>query len=137
DEYSQDDPLVAVPPGRVALGGADGVAVAGLVVDPLALVPVHGVVADQHHRPGGQQVLQDEGGQGAAEVEAGPGGAGEGGLVGGAVAGGETAEGAQEVGDGAAAGGGECRDGQQGETVDGGGGEAGGLGKEYGGKRGR
>src|SRR5437763_11959624 len=47
---AQHDPLGAVTPNGMALGGADGVAVAGLAVDLLALVAVHGVIAGQGDR---------------------------------------------------------------------------------------
>jgi hypothetical protein len=94
DQDTQDDPLVAVAPGGVALGGADGVAVTGLAVDLPAGVAIDGIVADEEHRAGGEQVFEQEGGQGAAELGAGPRGAGEDALVVGAMAWGERAEGA-------------------------------------------
>jgi hypothetical protein len=104
DQDREDDPLVAVPPSRVAVSGAHRVAVAGLAVDLLAGVAVDGVVADQDDSPLGHQVVQEEPCEGAAQFEGRPGGTGEDALVVGAVARREGAEGAQQVGDGAAAG---------------------------------
>ena len=64
---------------------------------------VHGVIADYDDGPLGQEVSEEEAGHGAAQSQPGPGGAGEDPLVVGAVAGRERAEGAEQVGDGAAA----------------------------------
>lgn len=57
------------------MGRAHGVAVPRLAVDMLAGVPVHGVIADEHHRTVGDQVVEREPHQRAAECEPGPRGA--------------------------------------------------------------
>jgi len=80
-----------------------------------ARVDENRVVADQEHRPVGHEVGQDEAGQRAAELQAGPAGAGEDPLVGGAMARGEPAEGPEQVGDGVSARGQDGGDEQQAE----------------------
>ena len=105
DQHGQDHPLVAVAPGRVGVAGANRVAMAGLAIDLAAGVTLDGIVADQGHATGRDQVAQNEAAQQATEVEAGPGSRGEDALVGGAVAGSQAADGAQEVGHGAPTGG--------------------------------
>jgi len=107
------------------VGGADGVAVAGLAVDVLAPVAIGGAVADQHGRAGREQVVQQEARQRQPQAEAGPGGGGEDAPVGGGVAVGQGAEGAQQVGGGAAAGGAHGGGHQGGEAVEGRVGESG------------
>ena len=58
-------------------------------------------VADQVHRAVGDEAVEHQPHQGAAESEAGPAGAGQDALVAGPVPGGEMAEGAEHVGHGA------------------------------------
>src|SRR5262249_52497381 len=131
------DPAVAVAPGGVALGRAHRVAVPRLAVDLLALVAVYRVVADQQHGAVGRQQAQNQAAEAAGQRQAGPAGGGEGAVVAGAVTRCQAAQGAQEVGDGAPAGGEGGREGQQGEAVEGGGGEGGGQWQQYVGERGR
>ena len=86
---------------------------ARLAVDLLPLVAVRGVVADEDYRAARGQVAQQEVRQLQAEVQAGPGGRGQDALVVGAVARCHRPESAEEVGDGAPAGGEDGGDGQQ------------------------
>jgi hypothetical protein len=86
-------------------------------------VPVHGVVADQHHGASGEQVVEQESHQGTAEGEPGPRRAGEHALVIGAVPGCQVAERAEQVGDGSPPGGDEGGDQQCREALVGGAGE--------------
>jgi hypothetical protein len=89
----------------------------------LPFVAVYRVVADQHHRAVGRELAQHQAAEGAGQGQAGPAGGGEDALVAGAVARRQAAEGAQVVGDGAPAGSEQRRESQQGEAVEGGGGE--------------
>ena len=123
DQDREYDPLVAVPPRGVGLGRSHGVAVTGLAVDALPLVPVHGVVAEEHHGTSGEQVVEHEAHQNTAECQPGPGCAGQNALVIGAVSGCQMAECAEQVGDGSSPGGDEGRDQQCRETLVGGAGE--------------
>jgi hypothetical protein len=66
---------------------------------------VNGVITDQDDGAVGDGMSQEEARQGTAEVQGRPGGAGEDALVVGAMSGGEPAEGAEQVRDGAPAGG--------------------------------
>ena len=116
DEDGEGDPLVAVTPDGVGVAAADRVAVAGLAVDLTAGVAVHGVVTDQHDRPVGDEGVQQQAGQRAAQAEARPGGTRQDAAVVGGVARGEVAERAQQVGDGVAAGGQQRGRQQGGET---------------------
>lgn len=72
-----------------------------LAVHVRPLVPVDGVVADQHDGTIGNHVVEQEPHQGAAQSGTGPGRAGQDAPVVGRVPGGEMPEGAQQVGDGA------------------------------------
>jgi len=87
------------------VAGADRVAVAGLAIDLAAAVLTDGIVADQGDRPGGEQAPQEEACEQAGEAEAGPAGSGEDAPEATSIAPGEGPRGAQEVGDGVAAGG--------------------------------
>ena len=105
DQHGQDDPLVAVAVGGVAVAGADGVPVPGLAVHRLAAVLRHGIVADQRHRAFGPAVPQDEAAQRCRHVQPGPAGLRQDALVAGRMALGQGRDSAEQVGDGAAAGG--------------------------------
>jgi hypothetical protein len=99
-----------VPPSRVGVGGADGVAVAGLAVDLLARVGLGGVVNDQEDRAAGEELPDEVAGQGESQSEGGPLRGREESLVAGAVPAGEASEGPTEVGDRAPPGGQDRRD---------------------------
>ena len=86
DQNREYDPLVAVSPRGVGMGRSHGIAVAGLAVNARTLVPVHGVVTDQHHGTSGEHVVEHEAHQNTAEGQPGPGCAGQNALVIGAVA---------------------------------------------------
>lgn len=115
DEHGQHDPAVPVPPGGVGVGRADRVPVPGLPVHARPRVAVHCVVADQADRAVGDQVVEQEPCEGAAEFEPGPLGGRQDPLVAGPVAGGQPADGAEEVGHGPPAGGQDsgCGEGQE------------------------
>src|SRR5689334_214279 len=94
---------MAVTPGGVGMGRADGVAMAGLAIDLLPLVAVNGVVADEGDGSIGDEMVEEESRQSTAQFEAGPAGIREDALEAGAVSGRQSAECPQEVGDGASA----------------------------------
>jgi hypothetical protein len=77
---------------------------AALAVDLGAAVLVAGVVAGQVDRPVGDPTLEDEAGQYPRQGEGGPAPPGEDAVEAGGVALGQAGGGAEEVGDGAAAG---------------------------------
>lgn len=104
-EDGQHHPPAAVPPGGVHVGRADRVAVPPLAVHLFAPVPVHGVVPDQHDRAAGDEVVEQEPHQDAAESEPGPPGRRGHLSVGGAVPGRQVPGRPQEVGDGPPSGG--------------------------------
>src|SRR5579884_2240463 len=60
DQNREHNPLTVITPGGVALGRADGIAMAGLAINVLALVAIHGVIANETNDPLGQKVLQQE-----------------------------------------------------------------------------
>src|SRR5262245_20357283 len=80
--------------------GADRVAMPGLAVDAPAWVAIDRVVADQDDRVRRAEPADEQSSQGAAEVQARPGGAGEDALIVGAMAGGQSTERAEQVDDG-------------------------------------
>ena len=86
-------------------------------------MPVHRVVADQHHGAIGEQVVEQEPDQGAAQRQPGPRGAGQDAAVVGGMTGGQLPEGPQHIGDGASAGGEDGSDQQGGDALVGGVGE--------------
>lgn len=96
---------MAVTPGRVGVGGADGIAVPRFAVDLFALVAIDGVIANEGKGAIGEKMADDESSQEASELESGPGSGGEDTLIAGFVALGKRSEGSQEVGDGASSGG--------------------------------
>src|SRR5262249_15814102 len=103
-QHGQDDPLVAIAPGSIAVRGADGIAVTGFAVDPFAFMAIDSVVADETYHAVGQDIAKQEVGKQDAQLDAGPGGGGEDALIAGRMAVTEGAEGAQQVSHGAAAG---------------------------------
>lgn len=96
---------MAVTPGSVGMGGADGIAVACFAIDLFVLVAIDGVIADEGKGAIGEKMAHDESCQQAGELKSGPGSGGEDALVAGLVAPTEGAECSQEVGDGASSGG--------------------------------
>jgi hypothetical protein len=103
DQDRQDDPFVSPPPGGVGLGRADGVAVASLAVDRVAAVLVDGVVSGQRDRLVMGKAAEDDARQDTGQRPEGPASPREDAVVTGGMAGGQAADGAQQVGDGAAA----------------------------------
>src|SRR5262249_30074093 len=106
----QRHPLVAPAVRRVRVGGTDGVAVAAFAVDFLAAVFGHRVVAGQGYRPGGHPAPQDAPGQGTAETPRRPATFGKDTVITRRMTGCQVVHRAQQVEDGAAAGG---QDGRQ------------------------
>ena len=104
-EHGQHDPLVAIPPGGVAMAGADRVAMPGLGVGLDAGVGLDGIVADEWNGPVGGDEADDRPAGPAGQPRGGPGGGGGDASGGGRVTGGRRCGGAREVGDGAPAGG--------------------------------
>ena len=95
---------MAVTPGRVGVGGADGIAVARFTVDLFTLVAIDGVVAHKGNGTIREKMADDESSQEASEMECGPRSGGEDALIAGLVALAEGAECSQEVGDGSSSG---------------------------------
>jgi hypothetical protein len=91
-----------------------------------------GVVADEGDPAVGDEVPEDEPAQPATELQAGPRGGGQDALVAGPVAVGQIADGADEVRDGAPAGGQDGGRQQQLEPAEGRGGEGGSQGQQEG-----
>lgn len=89
---------------------AHRVAVPRLAVDALALVLGHGIVADHGNHAGGDPALQEVAGQRPAEASQRAAAARQDAVVAGGMAGGQGVHGAQQIEDGAAAGG---QDGRQ------------------------
>ena len=96
---------MAVLPGGVVMGRPYRIAVPGLAVDALTLVPVHGVIANQQDGTVGGEVIEHEPYQGAPEGQPGPRRTGQDSLVVGAMSGGEVTQGPEEIGGSATAGG--------------------------------
>src|SRR5262249_19019263 len=113
DQHGQDDPLVPPAPGGVAVAAADGVAVLRLAVD----LPAGGFggrgVGHQGDDARGPVAAQHGAGQQGGQAQAGPARLGEDAVVAGRGAPAEVANGPQQVGDGAAAGGEDTGDGEQ------------------------
>jgi hypothetical protein len=126
----EDDPLVAVPPGGVAVAGADRVAVPGLAVDALTWVAVDGIVTGQEDRLVGGHQRDDEAAEATGQPHGGPGGGGEDALVGCGVAVGDGRDDAEQVGDGPSPGAQQRGAHQQGEATEGRPGEGGSEGLE-------
>lgn len=87
------------------MGRTNRVPVPPLAVHLWPLVTIDGVIANQAHRPVGDEAVEHQPHQRAAQFEPGPRGALEHSLVAGAVPGGEVAQGAEQVGHGAPTGG--------------------------------
>src|SRR5262249_245781 len=103
DQQRQDDPLVPPAIGRERMGGADRVAVAALAVDPGPGMFGDGIVAGQFDRAAGGEAVRDSGDVAARQPAGGPGAGGGGTGITAGVARGQGAQGAEQVGDGAAA----------------------------------
>jgi hypothetical protein len=73
DEDGQDDPLVAVPPGRVGMSGPDRIAVSSLAIDLGSSVPIDGVVPDENDGSSGNELSEEECSQKTGQFECGPG----------------------------------------------------------------
>ena len=110
---------MAIAPGRVGVGGADGVAVACFTVDLFALVAIDSVIAHEGKGTLRDKLADDESRQEASEMECGPGSGGEDALIAGFVALAEGAECSHEVGDGSSSGGEEGRGHKGGEACKG------------------
>src|SRR5262249_27253225 len=119
----QHDPLVAPTPGGITVRGADRVAVAALAPDLLALVRADGVVGHLQAQGPGAQADQNQAAEGGSQAQARPAGLGEDTAVAGGIAVGQAAQGAEQVGDGAAPGGQQRRQQQQAGALGGGLGE--------------
>ena len=91
----------------------------GLAVDESPGMTVDGVIADQGDGLVGRDQGQDQSRKLAGQAECGPFGRGEDPLIGGAVAFGQRCGGADEVGDGAAAGGEDGRAEEDDEAMEG------------------
>jgi hypothetical protein len=96
---------MAIAPGRVGVGRADGVAVTHFTVDLFALVAIDGVIADERKGALGEKLADDEASHKAGEKECRPRSGGEDTLIAGLVALAEGAECSHEVGDGSSSGG--------------------------------
>ena len=104
DQDCQDDPLVAPAIGGVAVGGADGVAMAPLAVDLGAAMLIDGVIAGQRNGACGDEATQDQIGQAVSHGPQRPAAPREDAVIAGGMAGSETADGAEQIGDRAASG---------------------------------
>ena len=103
-QHGEHDPLVAVPPGGIAVAGADRVAVAGLAVDPPAGVSVDGIIPGQQDRSVRGQEQDHEPAEAAGQAHRGPRGGRGDPLVGGDVPVGQRCGDAEQLGDGASPG---------------------------------
>src|SRR5262249_3695335 len=128
----QDDPLVPPAEGGVGVRRARRVARPRLAVDLLALVFGDRIVAGHGDGAGRQPAAQNVAGQGPAEPPQRATAAGEDAVVAGGMAGGEGVGGAQQVEDGAAAGGQDGRQEQDDKAFVGGAREGGGEGLQQG-----
>ena len=100
----QDDPFVPPAVGGVGMGRAHRVAMAPLAVDLGAAVLVNGVVARQVDGPVGGPMIDDEPGEDPRQLGGRPAAPRQDAMIAGGVAGGQLGGGAEQVGDGAAAG---------------------------------
>src|SRR5262249_48847056 len=113
DQHGQGDPLVPPTPSGVAVAAADRVAVPCLAIDLATGVGTDGVVADQHDCAGGPIASQQKARQEGGQTQARPVGLGQDTVVAGGSARSQVAEGAQQITDGASAGGQNGGDGEQ------------------------
>lgn len=91
---------MAVTPGGVGVRRADGIAVACLAVDLLALMTIDGIIADEGDGSVRDKACDDEACQQAGQPKTGPRGGGEESLIGGLVSLGQGSECAEKIGDG-------------------------------------
>lgn len=101
----QDDLLVAVPSGGLAVAGADRLPMPCLAVDLPSGVSIDRIIADEDHGLIGGDECQDEATKLAGQMKGGPLGGGEDPLVGGYMPVGQRGGGAADVDDGASSGG--------------------------------
>ena len=101
DEHRQDDPLVAVPPGGVAVAGSDRITMPGLAVDLASGMTIDRIIADQDDRLIRRDQGQDEATKLTGQLEGGPLGGGKDPLISGDVPLGQGGGGTEDVGNGA------------------------------------